>query len=61
MYSKGNHKQVEKITFRMGENSCKWSNRQRINLQNTPTAHGVQYQNANNHQKMGRKPKETSL
>ena len=28
----------------MGQNICKQSNRQRINLQNIQTAHGAQYQ-----------------
>ena len=32
--SKGNHKQDEKTTLRMGENICKRINGQRINLQN---------------------------
>ena len=32
LHSKGNHKQDEKTTLRMGENICKWNNRQRINL-----------------------------
>ena len=32
LHSKGNHKQDEKTTLRMGENICKWSNWQRINL-----------------------------
>ena len=32
----------------MGENICKRSNRQRINLQNIQTAHGAQYQKTNN-------------
>ena len=32
----------------MGENICKWNNRQRINLQSIQTAHGVQYQKKNN-------------
>ena len=34
MHSKGNHKQNEKTTHRMGENICKWSDQQGINLQN---------------------------
>ena len=34
--------------LRMGENICKWSNRQRINLQNIQTAHAAQYQKTNN-------------
>ena len=32
--SKGNHKQNEKTTYRMGENLCKWSNQQGLNFQN---------------------------
>ena len=38
LYSKGNHKQNEKTTLRMGENIWKWSNWQGINLQNIQTA-----------------------
>ena len=34
----GNHKQDKKTTLRMGENICKWHNRQRISLQNIHTA-----------------------
>ena len=44
MHSKGNHKQDEKTTLRMGDNICKWSNWQRINLQNIQAAHAAQYQ-----------------
>ena len=44
MHCQGNHKQDEKITLRRGENICKWSNWQRINLQNIPAAHEAQYQ-----------------
>ena len=58
MHSKGNHKQDEKITHRMGENICKWSNGQRINLQNIQTAHAAQYQkNKPPNEKMGRRSK----
>ena len=32
--SKGNHKQNEKNILSMGENICKWSNWQGINLKN---------------------------
>ena len=39
MHSEGNHKQNEKITYRMGENLCKWSNQQGINLQDIQTTH----------------------
>ena len=48
MHSKGNHKQDEKTTLRMGENICKWSNWQRINLQNLQSAHSAQYQKKTN-------------
>ena len=41
--SKGNHKQSEKTTYRMGENICKWYIWQRINLQNIQIAHAAQY------------------
>ena len=47
MHSKGNHKQDKKTTLRMGGNICKWNNKQRLNLQNTQTAHGAQYQKDN--------------
>ena len=45
MYSLGNNKQNEKTTHRMGENICKRSNQQGVNLQNIQTAHAGQYQN----------------
>ena len=49
----------------MGENICKWSNWQRINLQNIQIAHGAHYQKHKQlnqkykqlNQKMDRKPK----
>ena len=42
----------------MGENICKWSNWQRINLQHIQTAHGAQYQkNKQPNPKMGRRQK----
>ena len=34
MHSKGNHKQGENTTFRMGENNSKWNSWQRVNFQN---------------------------
>ena len=43
LFSKGNHKQDEKTTLRMGENICKRINGQRINLQNILTTHAAQY------------------
>ena len=48
MHSKGNHQQNEKTTLRLGENICKESNQQWINLQNIQTAHAAQYQKTNN-------------
>ena len=57
-HSKGKHKQDEKTTLRMGENICKWSNWQKINLQNIQAAHAAQYQkNKQASPKMGRRPK----
>ena len=44
MHSKGNCKQGEKTALRMGENNSKWSNWQKINLQNIQAAHVAQYQ-----------------
>ena len=41
MYNKGN-KQSEKTTHRIGENICKSSNWQGINLQNIQRAHAAQ-------------------
>ena len=43
MHKKGNHEQNKK-THRTGENICKWSNQQEINLQNTQSAHATQHQ-----------------
>ena len=48
MHSKRNHKQDEKTTIRMGENNCKWSNWQRITLQNTQAVHAAQQQKNKN-------------
>ena len=44
LHSKGNHKQDEKTPLRMGENSCKWSNWQRINHQNIQASCATQHQ-----------------
>ena len=38
------YKQDEKTTLRLGENSSKWNNWQRINFQNMQAAHTSQYQ-----------------
>ena len=60
LHRKGNYKQDEKGTLRMRENNCKWSNWQRINLQNIQAARAAQYwKNKQPNQKMGRKPKQT--
>ena len=48
LHSKGNHKQNKKTTHRMGENICKWSNWQGINLKNTRTVHTAQYKKNQN-------------
>ena len=62
MHSEGNYKQDEKTTLRMGENNKKWSNWQRINLQNTQAAHVTQYQKSKqSNQQMGGRPKQTFL
>ena len=42
--NKRNHKQNKKTTHRMGENICKHSDLQDINLQNIKTGHKAQYQ-----------------
>ena len=58
----GNYKQNEKTTLRMKENNSKWSNWQKINLQNIQAAHIPQYQkNEHPNQKMRRKPKQAFL
>ena len=58
MHSKGNHKQNEKTTHRMGENICKQIDQQGINLQKIQTAHAAQYQkNKQPNQKMGKRSK----
>ena len=43
LHSKGNHKQSENTTHRMGKNICKGGNRRRVNLQNIQTVHAAQY------------------
>ena len=48
LYSKGNHKENEKTTCGMGENTCKWCDWQGINFQNIQTAHTTQYQKQRN-------------
>ena len=48
MHSKGNYKQGEKITLRMGENNTKWNNWQRINFQNIQTLIQLNTRKTNN-------------
>ena len=61
MHSKGNYKQGEKTTLRMGENDSKWNNWQRINFQNIQAAHTTQYQkNKQPNQKVGKRLKHIS-
>ena len=43
LHSKGNNKQNEKTSHRIGENIRKWCDQQGFNLQNLQTAHAVQY------------------
>ena len=55
-HNEGNYKQGEKTAFTMGENNRKWSNWQKINLQNMQAAHAAQYQkNKQPNQKNGPK------
>ena len=52
----------EKAAFRMGENNSKWSNWQRINLQNIQAAHAARYQkNEKPNQKVGQRTKQAIL
>ena len=44
LHIKGNCKQGEKTTLRMGENNSKWNKWQRINFQNMQAAHTTQCQ-----------------
>ena len=65
MHSKGNYKQGEKTTLRIGENNIKGDNWQRINFQNIQAAHTTQnHKNKQPNQKVGKKsqyisPKKT--
>ena len=42
LHSKGNHKQNEKTTYGLGENTCKWYNGQGLNFQNIQTGPTIQ-------------------
>ena len=57
MYTKGNYKQNEKTTYRMGENICKQCDQQGLNLEKTQSNSSKQQPG----QKMGRRPKQTFL
>ena len=62
LLSKGNYKQGEKTTLRMGENNSKRNHCQRINSQNIDAAHTTQYQkNKQPNQKVAKRPKQTFL
>ena len=54
--SKGNRKQNEKTTYRVGESICKWCDQQKINFQNIQTAHKLNIKK-NLNQKMGKRCK----
>ena len=62
LHSRGNYKQGEKTTLRMGENHNKWNNWERIHSQNIQAAHTTQYQkNKQSNQKVAKRPKKTFL
>ena len=64
MHSKGNHKQNEKTTLRMGENICKRRDHKGLIYKNLQTAHTAlcQKKTPNNpNQKVGRRSKQTFL
>ena len=42
LHSKGSHKQNEKTACGLGENICKWCDKQGLNFQNIQTAHTTQ-------------------
>ena len=42
LHSKGNHKQNEKTTYGLEENTCKQWDQQGLNFQNIQTAHTTQ-------------------
>ena len=47
LHSKGNHKQNEKTTYRLGKNICKWCDQQGLNFQNKQAGHESQCQKKN--------------
>ena len=56
LHSRGNHKQDEQMSLRLGENFCKWSNGQMINLQTIQTTYAAQCQ-----KKKKKEKKKTSI
>ena len=44
MHNEGNYRQGEKRAFRMGENNCKWSISQIINIKNKEATPAAQFQ-----------------
>ena len=44
LQNKGDYKQGEKTSLRLGENNSKWSNRQRINLKSIQANPAAQFQ-----------------
>ena len=62
MHSKGNFKQDEKTTLRMGENNQKRSNCQKLNPPNIQVVHIANIRKTNNLiKKMGGRSKQTFL
>ena len=60
MHNEGNYKQGKKTAFRMGENTCKRSNLQIINIKNIQATPAAQFQkNKRPNQKMGQRTKQT--
>ena len=47
LYCKGNHKQNEKSTYKMGENICKWCDWQGVNFQNIQRVHTAELKTNN--------------
>ena len=62
MHGKGNYKQGEKKSLRMGKYDSQWYKRQRTNFQNMQASHAVQYHKKEKpSQKVGKRPKQTYL
>ena len=61
MYSKGNHKQNEKTTYRLGENIFRLCDPQGIKFQNLYIAHTIARNPEQPNEKMARRSKQTFL